>query len=153
MPSVVKSSTHARLFAFAELHKTCGHASDKGWIDIGLKMSDDMGATWSDLRVLYSEHDISPGTWVGNPCPLIDELSSTLWLIFCRNNTDVLAMKSTDWGTSWSTPKVISQDVLAPQWRSTPSWKGGWGWVATGPPVSCMASSLPPHRLTSLRTI
>ena len=118
------------LLVFSEAHVACT-ASDRGAIDIVMKRSSDGGATWGSVDVVHSERKDKPGTWIGNPAPLIDEEKKTLWLVMSRNNTDVLAMHSADWGKSWSVPVVISGQVLAPQWRSKPSWQGGWGWVAT----------------------
>ena len=101
----------------------CGHASDKGWIDIVLKRSTNNGESWGPVEVVHSEAAQSPGTWIGNPAPLIDTETSTLWLVMSRNNTDVLAMSSSDWGKTWGKPGVISSQVLAPRWRSKPSWQ------------------------------
>lgn len=111
------------LLVFSEAHKVCGHASDKGWIDIVLKRSTNNGESWGPVEVVHSEAAQSPGTWIGNPAPLIDTETSTLWLVMSRNNTDVLAMCSSDWGKTWGKPSVISSQVLAPQWRSKPSWQ------------------------------
>ena len=89
-------------------------------------------ATWSPLAVVHSEYAKHPGTWIGNPAPVIDKDTGKLWLICSRNNTDVLALSSSDWGRTWGPAKVISSQVLAPAWHDTkPSWQGGWGWVAT----------------------
>lgn len=129
-PRLLQTPT-GELLVFSEAHKICGHASDKGWIDIVLKRSTDTGQNWGGVEVVHSEAAQSPGTWIGNPAPLIDTETSTLWLVMSRNNTDVLAMSSTDWGKTWRKPSVISSQVLAPEWRSKPSWQGGWGWVAT----------------------
>lgn len=46
-------------------HKSCAHASDKGWIDVVLKQSRDRGATWSATKIVHSEFEASPGTWIG----------------------------------------------------------------------------------------
>ena len=78
-------------------------------------------------KLVHSEYEATPGTWIGNPAPLIDYDTSTLWLLMTRNNTDVLAMSSQDWGVTWGAPQLISGQVLAPEWRSKPSWQGGGG--------------------------
>eukprot|EP01047_Picozoa_sp_COSAG01_P022906 COSAG01_NODE_1378_length_10526_cov_13.789105_3_plen_530_part_00 len=127
----LQRTPNGELLVFSEAHKLCGHASDKGYIDIVLKRSSDLGATWGPVELVHSEYSAVPGTWIGNPAPLIDFEKNVLWLLMTRNNTDVLAMHSLDWGHTWTTPLVISEQVLNPEWRSKPSWQGGWGWVAT----------------------
>ena len=130
-PRLLQTPT-GELLVFSEAHVSCGpSAADRGAIDIVLKRSGDHGATWSAVELVHSEHKTSPGTWIGNPAPLIDAQTGTLWLIMSRNNTDVLAMSSQNWGRTWTAAIVISEQVLAPAWRTKPAWQGGWGWVAT----------------------
>jgi sialidase-1 len=130
-PRLLQTPT-GELLVFSEAHISCAHMADKGAIDIVLKRSSDNGHSWSGVELVHSEYKGSPGTWIGNPAPLIDAETGTLWLIMSRNNTDVLAMSSTNWGKTWGPAKVISDQVLAPAWKDTkPSWQGGWGWVAT----------------------
>jgi hypothetical protein len=121
------------LLVFSEAHTPCHPASDRGAIDIVMKRSTDLGSSWSAVQTVHSEY-AKKRAWIGNPAPLIDAETKTLWLVMSRNNTDVLAMSSKDWGRSWGAPVVISEQVLAPEWRPpivTPSWKGSYGWVAT----------------------
>ena len=68
---------------------------------------------------LRNEGGSNGGTWVGNPAPVVDEETGVVHLVFTRNNTDVLAMNSTDRGDTWSAAKAITDQVLAPQWRSS----------------------------------
>ena len=63
---------------------------------------------------------------IGNPSPVVDEDTGTIWLPFCRNNKEVLITKSIDDGLTWSEPVNISNQVTRPEWT----------WVATGPGVS-----------------
>ena len=138
-PRVQQVPGSGELLMFQEAHIVCGHASDKGHIDIVMKRSSDNGSTWSAVEVVHSESGGASGsgsTTIGNPAPFVDAETSTLWLSMSRNNTDVLVMSSKDWGKTWSDAKVISEQVLSPAWykggpSSKPSYDGGWGWVAT----------------------
>jgi len=60
---------------------------------------------------------------VGNPCPVVDRQTGTIWLPFCRNNKRVFITKSTDDGATWSPPEEITKSVSKPEWT----------WYATGP--------------------
>ena len=53
---------------------------------------------------------------IGNPCPVVDRETGTIWLPFCRDNRDVLLTKSTDDGVTWSDPVDITADVKKPDW-------------------------------------
>jgi len=73
----------------------------------------------------------------GNPCPVVDESTGTIWLPFCKNLGDgneslivqgkaprtVWMTKSDDDGLSWAKPIEITDAVKAPSWT----------WYATGP--------------------
>jgi len=60
---------------------------------------------------------------MGNPCPVVDKNTGTIWLPLCRNNDRVFIMNSKDKGATWSSPVEITTDVKLPS----------WGWYATGP--------------------
>jgi hypothetical protein len=131
-PRLLQTPT-GELLVFSEAHVDCAcHGGCRGATDIVLKRSID-GSSWSALQVVHSEREPGVSTTIGNPAPLVDAETNTLWLIMSRNNTDVLAMSSQDWGKNWSEAKVINKQVLAPEWRSSkPRWQvGGWRWVAT----------------------
>ena len=98
--------------------------SDHGNLDLVLKRSTDMGETWTELQVIYEEGGNANVT-IGNPCPVVDQETGTIWMPFCRNNDAVLVMYSKDDGVTWSNPVDITSDVK----------KKGWGWYATGPGV------------------
>ena len=110
------------LLAFCEGRKT--GAGDHGDIDLMLKRSTDRGATWGPLELVHEEGGDAKIT-IGNPCPVIDESTGTIWLTLCRDNDDVLLMHSADDAQSWSKPADITRDVD----------KSDWSWVATGPGV------------------
>ena len=110
------------LLAFCEGRKSS--RSDAGDIDLLLRRSLDKGRTWEVVQVVYEEGGAKPVT-IGNPCPVVDQQTGTIWLPFCRNNRDVLITSSADDGLSWTEPRDITVDVKKPS----------WGWYATGPGV------------------
>lgn len=110
------------LLAFCEGRRN--NARDHGDIDLMLKRSIDNGETWSKQMVVHSEGGRAEIT-IGNPCPVVDQDTGTIWLTLCRDNRDVLVTKSVDDGVSWSKPIDITKDVKKPD----------WGWYATGPGV------------------
>jgi sialidase-1 len=134
IPSVIATRT-GTLLAFAEGRRA--GAGDAGDIDLLLRRSADRGATWSPMRVIG---DNGPNTF-GNPCPVVDRDSGTIWLLSTHNQgidreKDITAgtstgtrtiwvMKSDDEGVTWSAPAEITASVKLP----------GWTWYATGPGI------------------
>ncbi len=98
--------------------------SDHGNLDLIVKRSEDMGKTWSSMATIYEEGGDKDVT-IGNPCPVVDQETRTIWMPFCRNNDDVFMTHSIDDGKTWSKPVDITSTVKLP----------GWGWYATGPGV------------------
>lgn len=111
--------------------------SDTGDIDLVSKRSTDGGKTWSTLQVLWDD-DVNT---CGNPCPVYDEVTGTLWLFATHNlgedtETDIIhkrgkgtrtpwVMYSSDGGRSWSEPRELTSSLKEPD----------WGWYATGPGI------------------
>ena len=110
------------LLAFCEGRKTS--RADHGDIDLVLKRSTDGGKTWGPLQLVHEEGGTAAIT-IGNPCPVLDEDTGTVWLPFTRNNDDVFITHSTDDGRTWAQPVRITRDVKKPD----------WAWYATGPGV------------------
>ena len=116
---------------------------DSGNIDLVLKRSFDGGYTWGPMAVIA---DDGPNT-MGNPCPVFDRTTGTIWLLLTRNlghdhesqiiggtsegSRTVWVMKSTDDGVSWSKPVEITETTKAPNWT----------WYATGPGVGIQLRS------------
>jgi sialidase-1 len=122
IPALLTTQSGA-LLAFCEGRRN--NRRDHGDIDLIMKRSTDGGETWSSHVVVYEEGGSADVT-IGNPCPVVDQDTGTIWMPFCRDNKEVLITKSEDDGVTWSVPVNISQGVM----------HGHWVWVATGPGVS-----------------
>ena len=134
IPALIVTS-HLALLAFCEGRKNS--ASDTGDIDLLLKRSTDAGKSWSEPQVVW---DDGPNT-CGNPCPVVDETTGTIWLLLTHNpgataeariiegkvggTRTVWVSRSSDNGKMWTPPVDITGSVKDPS----------WGWYATGPGV------------------
>ena len=123
------------LLAFCEGRKNA--RSDTGDIDLLLRRSTDGGATWGPIQTVW---DDGPNT-CGNPCPVADRETGTIWLLLTHNlgkdpqsrivdgtsegTRTVWVTRSDDDGLTWAKPVEITRDVKKP----------GWTWYATGPGV------------------
>jgi len=105
------------VLAFCEARKNSG--SDHGDVDLALRRSADGGRTWSKMVIIADDGEHT----IGNPCPVVEQQSGTIWLPLCRDNQRVLLMKSTDDGRTWSEPVDITANAIKPPWH----------WVGTGP--------------------
>ncbi len=121
IPALIVSPA-GTLLAFSEGRKN--NRRDHGDIDLVLKRSPDGGRTWGPQRIVYEEGGTQEIT-IGNPCPVIDRDTGTIWLPFCRDNDDVFITHSTDDGKTWAAPTLITASVK----------KDEWSWYATGPGV------------------
>jgi len=113
-------TTKGTLLAFCEGRKTS--RSDHGDLDLMLRRSADGGKTWSARQIVHEEGGAAKIT-IGNPCPVVDAATGTVWLAFCRNNDRVFMTHSADDGLTWTEPKEITADVK----------EKDWDWYATGP--------------------
>ena len=144
IPALIVTSNQT-LLACCEGRKNS--ASDTGDIDLLLKRSTDGGKTWSEPHVVW---DDGPNT-CGNPCPVVDETTGTIWLLLTHNPGDteearimkgqpggtriVWLSRSTDDGKTWTSPVNITASAKDPSWR----------WYATGPGVGIQIRQ-GPHR-------
>ena len=119
IPALVVSPK-GTLLAFCEGRKT--GRGDHGDIDLVLKRSTDGGQSWQEMQIVYEEGGEEKIT-IGNPCPVVDADTGTIWLPFTRDNDDVLVTSSDDDGVTWSKPRVITSSVKGDD----------WDWYATGP--------------------
>ncbi len=123
------------LLAFCEGRKS--GRGDSGNIDLLVKRSEDGGRTWSPQQMVWDDG----GNTCGNPCPVVDRGTGTIWLTMTWNhgqdkesqikqNTSrdtrrVFVTHSTDDGRTWAEPREITETTKRPEWR----------WYATGPGV------------------
>jgi len=140
IPSIIVTPK-GTLLAFCEGRKR--GTSDTGNIDLLLKRSFDQGRTWQPVQVVW---DDSTNT-CGNPCPVVDRTTGTIWLPMTHNlgqdreaqivdgtskgTRSVWMTKSTDDGASWARPVEITKTVKA----------ANWTWYATGPGVGIQLKS------------
>jgi sialidase-1 len=140
IPSIIVTPKGA-LLAFCEGRKKS--RSDTGDIDLVLKRSEDGGKTWSAMQTVWDDG----GNTCGNPCPVVDRDTGTIWLLMThnlgedseseiRNRTSkgtrtVWVSKSADDGVTWSKPVEITATTKAPDWT----------WYATGPGVGIQLRS------------
>lgn len=132
IPSLIVTA-RGTVLAFCEGRRNS--ASDTGDIDILLRRSTDLGASWGPTHVVA---DHGPDT-IGNPCPVVDRRTGTIWLLLTGNlGTDnerqikertsegsrtVWVCHSRDDGLTWSEPEEITAAVK----------NSVWTWYATGP--------------------
>lgn len=124
-------TTAGTILAFCEARKYTGRDSDQ--IDLFLRRSFDNGKTFEGVQLVATQED-----WVcGNPAPVVDRDTGTIWLLFCKNRRDgnekmicegnaprtVWVTCSDDDGATWAEPKEITASVKLPE----------WSWYATGP--------------------
>jgi sialidase-1 len=119
IPAVVLSNK-GTVLAFCEGRKSS--SSDEGDIDLMLRRSTNGGKTWQPMQLVYEKGGTAKIT-IGNPCPVVERTTGTIWLPFCRNNDRVFVTRSTDDGLTWGHPVEITRHVKRPDWR----------WFATGP--------------------
>ena len=109
--------------------------SDAGDIDLLLRRSADGGATWGEMQTVWDDG----ANTCGNPCPVLDRATGTVWLLMTWNSGAVREAKikagfgedsrrvfvthSEDGGATWAAPKEITAAVKRPEWT----------WYATGP--------------------
>jgi sialidase-1 len=134
IPAIVRAP-NGDLLAFAEGRK---HSrSDTGDIDLLLKRSSDGGKTWGVTQLLWDDE----GNTCGNPCPVVDEKTGTIFLLSTHNlgidkehaisegisraGRTVWVLESKDNGLTWSQPVNISKTIKLPD----------WSWYATGPGI------------------
>ena len=132
IPALLVTQT-GTVLAFCEGRKNSGR--DTGTVDLLLKRSRDGGKTWTAQQIIWADD----ANTCGNPAPVLDENTGTVWLLMAHNlgsDTEnaitrgtsrdtrrVFVTMSRDDGLSWSSPKEITSAVK----------KTNWQWYATGP--------------------
>ncbi|MDA0283645.1 MAG: sialidase family protein [Planctomycetota bacterium] len=134
IPSVIRAK-NGTLLAFCEGRKS--GQGDAGNIDLLLKRSSDGGKTWTDNVVLWDDN----GHTCGNPCPVVDESTGTIWLLLTRNlgtdhESDIIHKKAESTRTVWvSHSSDDGRTWTAPSEITATTKDQSWGWYATGPGV------------------
>ena len=90
--------------------------SDHGKIHMLVRRSTDGGRHWSATICVHKEESESDKVTIGNPCPIVDADTGTIWLVYTRNNRTAYVTRSDDDGCSWSTPTEITQAVKPQGW-------------------------------------
>ena len=99
------------ILAFCEARKNSKR--DDGDIDLVVKRSLDNGRTWGPMQLVHDEGGGAPIT-IGNPCPIVDRDTGTVWLLFCRNNKRAFVTHSRDDGKTWAKPVEIASVATGP---------------------------------------
>lgn len=123
------------LLAFCEGRKDS--RSDHGDIDLLIRRSTDGGETWTRQQLVWDDG----ANTCGNPCPVLDRETGTIWLLLTHNPGDeglreirqpgargtrtVWVTSSEDDGLTWAPPREITATTK----------KLDWDWYATGPGV------------------
>ncbi|MGB9687326.1 sialidase family protein [Thermogutta sp.] len=121
------------LLAFCEGRK---HGrGDSGDIDLLLKRWDPAGKVWTHQSIVW---DDGPNT-CGNPCPVLDRQTGTIWLWMTHNlgvdrEPEIVAKKSRGTRTVWLTHSNDNGRTWSPPMDMTEKVKlKNWTWYATGP--------------------
>ena len=132
IPSIV-STPHGTIMMFCEGRKYA--RSDTGRIDMLCKRSTDGGITWSDTQVIWNDGENT----CGNPCPVVDEVTGTIWLLMTHNlgedkESEIIDRKSKGTRTIWVTSSMDDGLTWEDPVEITESVKDkNWTWYATGP--------------------
>ncbi len=110
------------LLAFCEGRKTS--ARDDGDIDLLLRRGVDGGRRWQKTQVVHEEGGSAEIT-IGNPCPVLDQSTGTVHLLFTRNNQRAFHTCSSDDGVTWAQPTELTAALKGFAFR--------WTRLGTGP--------------------
>ena len=140
IPAIIVT-TPGTILAFCEGRRES--RSDTGDIDMLVKRSEDGGRTWSEQEVVWGD----AGNTCGNPCPVVDGETGTVWLLMTHNlgidhepriidgtsrgSRTVWVTASGDDGRTWHEPRDVTATAK----------QADWTWYATGPGNGIQLSS------------
>ena len=75
--------------------------------------------------------------FVGNAAPVLDQKTGVITLVFCRDNTEVFYLQSSDDGVTWKNHRNITAVAREPQWGFTGSGPPGGIQLPSGRLVIC----------------
>lgn len=132
IPAIVRTTSNT-LLAFAEARRN--NSKDTGDIDLVVRRSEDGGASWGEIIVVWNDGENT----CGNPAPVVIEKSGRVVLLMTWNNGKdrekaimrresedtrrVFVCHSDNDGLSWCKPREITSSVK----------QSDWLWYATGP--------------------
>lgn len=172
IPGLVTTPKGTLIAVYDIRHSSSGDL--QGNIDVGLSRSTDGGRTWEKTRTV-----IDTGEWgglpegqngCGDPCVLVDETTGNIFVcalwthgLGCRHafytaadgydpisTGQILLVKSTDDGKTWSEPVNITRQVKRPEWRMTLQGPGRGITMQDGTlvfPLQCLDSNYIPSSL------
>jgi len=131
-PAQVPSGAHylAQAYLFEDskgrLWAAWGRWTGSSQEDIYFATSDDLGATWSDSRLLVSYPDVD-----GTPCFV--EVGTEVWLVFSSwgisYNWNIYCIKTSDGGSTWTSPQGIVISPFRHDWVNVLKDSTGKIWV------------------------
>jgi sialidase-1 len=105
-----------------------------GYINIGMSRSNDKGSSWQPMKTIMSMGGPNDNSGVGDPSILFDETTKTIWVaaLWSKGNRSIagsiggispdstgqfLLVKSSDDGSTWSSPINITPQIKDPAWK------------------------------------
>eukprot|EP01047_Picozoa_sp_COSAG01_P066024 COSAG01_NODE_9033_length_2575_cov_55.692246_1_plen_245_part_10 len=122
----VKRTKSGKLIAFVEARGGhSGSSGDHGDVQIVARISTDgtgRNGTWGDIYKVAQEDNHT----IGNPSPVVDLETGTIFCHFAQDNTNAFVTHSTNEGETWSTRVSLNN-------RTDPGVKvPGSGWYGSG---------------------
>jgi sialidase-1 len=135
IPGLATSKKGTLLAVFDLRHRGSGDLPAD--IDVGLMRSTDQGESWSPMQRIMDFDANAPesrGTGVGDPAILVDEVTGTIWVAALHAHGarawhgsgpglektatgQLVLVKSSDDGQTWSQPLSITPQVKDPAWH------------------------------------
>jgi sialidase-1 len=101
------------VLAFAE--SRANSFLDWGDIDLVVRRSTDGGNTWGPVRTVADAGDRT----AGNPCPVYDTATTTVFLPYTVDNKTLMLVASDDAGATWSEPRDLTDEFgLGGEWST-----------------------------------